>query len=428
MNKEFTLSFGGEIGTKGFAKATYVRRKTTNIIDDFITATSAPRWSIRNGVNFGEYDNLVYRNADDSLFREYHAMVFQGRYRASRDGRRGPLDGADEEPRQLRGRSGESAGRAVALRRLPRVVLGRAELPRMVGSTTSSATRCAPGRRTCSTSGASARLDLSALWRYNSGLTYSLRATGEDLSDMQFARAEAAGYANEPNGGTQTIYFGERGTETFPSYGVADFSVGYSMPVFKTVKPYLKFEVLNAFNNQKLIGFDTTVSANWDGPVDALGIPTTFTRARGLARQTATPAIPRGGPAKRQPRVPDGGRRALLVQHLECGCRLCGTGTSPQPRQGRPFAPASRYEAEASIRLPIATPTQPLNVRQHRRVRRRRRRRNAVKWIVMGAMVLSAQPKAKAESRSKDSFGTIAEVRCRSTRWPRCHPISPTTS
>ena len=59
---------------------------------------------------------------------------------------------------------------------------------------------------------------------------------------------------------------------------VADFSVGYSIPVWAALKPYLKFELLNAFNNQKLIGFDTTVSANWDGPVDALGIPTTFTR------------------------------------------------------------------------------------------------------------------------------------------------------
>jgi hypothetical protein len=121
-------------------------------------------------------------------------------------------------------------------------------------------------------------LDLSALWRYNSGLTYSLRANGEDLSEIQFARAAAAGYVSDPNGGTQTIYFGERGTETFPGYGVVDFSVGYNVPVWGSVRPYLKLEVLNALNNRKLIAFDTTVSANWDGPVDALGIPTTFVR------------------------------------------------------------------------------------------------------------------------------------------------------
>ena len=63
-----------------------------------------------------------------------------------------------------------------------------------------------------------------------------------------------------------------------PGYGVADFSLGYSIPVWGSVRPYLKFELLNAFNNQKLIAFDTTITANWNGPVDALGIPTTFTR------------------------------------------------------------------------------------------------------------------------------------------------------
>src|SRR6185503_18808270 len=83
INKEFTLSFGGEMGAHGFAKATYVQRKTTNIIDDFIEVSNGTTEVIRNGINFGTYDNLVYRNADDSLFREYRAMVFQGRYRAN---------------------------------------------------------------------------------------------------------------------------------------------------------------------------------------------------------------------------------------------------------------------------------------------------------------------------------------------------------
>jgi soluble lytic murein transglycosylase-like protein len=41
--------------------------------------------------------------------------------------------------------------------------------------------------------------------------------------------------------------------------------------------------------------------------------------------------------------------------------------------------------------------------RRHKRARRRRHRRNAVKGLVMGAMVLSAQPRAKAESREKRS-------------------------
>jgi hypothetical protein len=106
------------------------------------------------------------------------------------------------------------------------------------------------------------------------------------------ARAEAAGYVNEPNGGSQTIYFGERGTETFAGYGVVDVSVGYSMPLWGTLKPYLKVELLNALNNQKLVQHDTTVFANWNGPVDALGIPTTFARGPQFGQANSNNSYP----------------------------------------------------------------------------------------------------------------------------------------
>ena len=83
VNKEFTVSFGSEIGKRGYGKATFVRRRTSDIIDDFIDTTTGATEVIRNGVNFGIFDNIVYRNAPDDLFREYRALVFQGRYRLS---------------------------------------------------------------------------------------------------------------------------------------------------------------------------------------------------------------------------------------------------------------------------------------------------------------------------------------------------------
>jgi hypothetical protein len=278
LNKEMTLSFGAEVGRNGFAKATYVRRKTTNIIDDFILASNGTTDVIRNGVNFGTYDNIVYGNADDGLFREYQAMVFQGRYRATPR-----LSFAAHWTLQLKNH-GNFEGEAA----------NQPGVPSLYGDypESFSAERNFPyGRlddfqrhklRAWTTylvdMGRFGSLDLSGIWRFNSGLTYSLRANGEDLSEIQYELAEAAGYVNEPNGGSQTIYFGERGTESFASYGVVDFSFGYSMPVWGSARPYVKAEVLNAFNNQKLIGYDTTISADWDGPVDTLGLPTTFIR------------------------------------------------------------------------------------------------------------------------------------------------------
>src|SRR5262249_23789648 len=59
-------------------------------------------------------------------------------------------------------------------------------------------------------------VDLSGMFRYNSGLAYSLTARNVDLTETQVALAEAAGYANAPNSGVQTLYFGKRGAQTFP--------------------------------------------------------------------------------------------------------------------------------------------------------------------------------------------------------------------
>lgn len=278
LNKEFTFSFGGEIGKKGYGKATFVRRRTSNLIDDFITRAEGITDVVRNGVDFGEYDNIVYRNADDSLFREYRAMVFQGNYRPSTRWsigghwtvqlrNNGNFEGEVANGPGAPSLFGDYPEAFSAERNFPEGRLDDFQRHKVRAWTTY-----------LFDLGRYGSLDVSGLWRYDSGLTYSLRANGEDLSDIQLARAAAAGYANDPNGGSQTIYFAERGSEMFDGYGVADFSLGYSIPVWGSVRPYLKVELLNAFNNQKLIGFDTTISANWDGPVDALGIPTTFTR------------------------------------------------------------------------------------------------------------------------------------------------------
>ena len=45
--------------------------------------------------------------------------------------------------------------------------------------------------------------------------------------------------------------------------------------------------MLNIANNQKLVGYDTTLIPNWDGPVDALGIPTTYTKGPNFGKNTS---------------------------------------------------------------------------------------------------------------------------------------------
>src|SRR5262249_48081980 len=119
-------------------------------------------------------------------------------------------------------------------------------------------------------------VDVSPIWRVDSGQTFSYSAANVPLSAIALARNP--GYpANNINANTSyTLFFGDRGAGQFLGYGVMDLAGTYSIPVWKTVKPWIKFEFYNLLNNQKLIKWDTTVTADPNSPKDANGLPTGY--------------------------------------------------------------------------------------------------------------------------------------------------------
>ena len=54
----------------------------------------------------------------------------------------------------------------------------------------------------------------------------------------------------------RNVFFAPRGSETFPGYGLLDTSVHYNVPVFGDLRPWIKFDVYNLMNNQKLIALE----------------------------------------------------------------------------------------------------------------------------------------------------------------------------
>jgi len=113
---------------------------------------------------------------------------------------------------------------------------------------------------------------VSGLIRIEGGQAYSLRAEDQPLSSLQEQLLSA--YPDAP--ASQPIYFGGRGTEDFKGYGVLDMSVNYNVPVFRTLRPWIKFDVFNLLNNDKLIQWNTTVLPDPNSPLDALGLPTGY--------------------------------------------------------------------------------------------------------------------------------------------------------
>jgi hypothetical protein len=140
-------------------------------------------------------------------------------------------------------------------------------------------------------------LTLAPIYRYNSGRTYSLVLNGQPLSPIQAARNP--GYAGIP---TQQIFFGERGSQSFKGFAVVDLAATYAIPVWRSAQPWIKFEVFNVLNNQKLIGWNTDVLPDPSSARDEHGLPMGYLEGPRFGQGTSNAHYPTPRPGL------DGGR------------------------------------------------------------------------------------------------------------------------
>jgi outer membrane receptor protein involved in Fe transport len=286
LTREFTLSTGAQLGQRSYGKVTYVRRRVTDIVEDFITRDTGTTHIVVQGEDFGDFPNIVYRNTDLAE-RMYDALVFQGRYdfrpNWSMNGHwtvqlqnDGNFEGEATNRPAITSVIGNYPELFTAPRHYPDGHLDDFQRHRVrVWSTY----RLGLERY--------GDLDISGLWRINSARTYSLAAS-TGLNSVQ--QALGAGYATLPE--VQEIFFDERGSETFKGYAVIDLSVMYQIPVFKTARPWIKLELYNAFNNQKLISWNTTITPDASSPKDQLGLATGFTQGSRFGQAQGPTSFP----------------------------------------------------------------------------------------------------------------------------------------
>ena len=273
VTKEFTLSAGATLGSDGYFKASYIRRRASNFIEDFIDLSTGFTDVMHEGQSFGVFDNQVFRNTNE-LQRNYDALQFDGTYRPWRSLQ---LDGS--YTLQIKN-EGNFEGEGTNRPGIPSIAFDYPEI--------FDPARHYPygrlndfqrhkirvwGIYNLNLGGVGA-VDLGGIWRYNSGLTYSLTAGGVPITAEQDAVLATLDYVSPPT--SQGIFFAGRGSENYDGYGLFDLSAQYQIPVWSDLSPYLKFELYNVFNNDKLVFWDTTVDPVYDGPVDALGLPTTY--------------------------------------------------------------------------------------------------------------------------------------------------------
>jgi hypothetical protein len=295
ITKEFTVSGGTDITRRGSVQATFVWRRTNNFIEDFIDVANGSTHVVQSGIDAGTFTNVVFRNTNLPT-REYQGVILQGRYSM-----RTNWAVAGNMTIQLKN-DGNYEGEATNQPAITSVIgdyPGANGLPSIYDPT-----RAYPTGRLQDFQRSRARIwtiyshglgrfgeiSGSGMVRVDSGRVYSLRATGQPLTAIQTQLLAQEGYVDSPS--SQTIYFADRGTGLFNGYALLDASVNYNIPVFRSLRPWLKLDVYNLLNNQKLISFNTTVQPDPNSPLDSLGLPTGFIQGSKFGQATSASNYP----------------------------------------------------------------------------------------------------------------------------------------
>jgi hypothetical protein len=276
LTNEFTMSYGANLAKgKGYAEAAYVYRNTGNLIEDFQTIEGGFTHVVAFGVDAGQVTNINYDNTDD-LFRHYQGLVFQSRYRlTNRWSVNGHYTIQLENDGNYEGEGSGRPGRLSFFGNYPEAF---------------NATRNFPEGhlqdfqrhhlRLWSTylfpMGGAGDLSVSGLLRAESGLAYSLAARDQSFTATQRSLISGAGYPDSPSTTGNMVFFADRGSESFDGYSLLDMSFNYNVPVFRSLRPWVKFDIYNLFDNNHLIAWNTTISRNNAGPLDNLGLATTY--------------------------------------------------------------------------------------------------------------------------------------------------------
>jgi len=305
LTRELTLGVARDLRDRGWARATYVSRHATNFVEDFITMAEGQTIVSKNGVNLGAFDNAVYRNTSVPT-RDYQALQFEAAYHPAVDLSSLSINGhwtvQLENDGNFEGESSSGPAQPSLIADYPEIYVASRNFPtgRLDDFQRNKVRLWATYHITLGRLGV---VDVAPLYRYNSGRTYSLVAAGVPLSAQQIARNP--GYARLP--ASQSIFFGPRGSQSFEGYHLVDLAATYSVPVWESLRPWTKIEVLNAFNNQALVSWNTSITADSSGPKDENGLPLNYLKSAAFGTATGPSSYPRPRPGM------DGGRTFLVA-------------------------------------------------------------------------------------------------------------------
>jgi hypothetical protein len=289
---EWTLAAGFALPRNGFFKTIYTNRNVSGFIETRTDTTTGFSVGELEGVEVGPFDNVRYENSDLPT-RKYQGLTFIGNIRpvprwnlAANYTLQLKLDGDFE------GEARNQPGITSLWLDYPELYVRERNFP--LGRLSSFQRHKVRAWTSYDLGlGKLGSLVASVMYRYDSALTYSLAATRVPFSSIQRARIAGLGYTSPPS--SQTVFFGERGSEDFEDVHTFDFAATYAVPIWKSLRPWVKLEVYNLLNNDKLVTWNTAISRNATGPVDSDGLPTDYVKGASFGKGTSNGnyAVPR---------------------------------------------------------------------------------------------------------------------------------------
>lgn len=288
ISNEYTASFGMALSRGGFAKLTYVARDTSDFIDDFVTVQGGCTDIVVQGISAGCQDNIYYRNTSGPT-REYESLQAQAQYRLTDNWTiAGNWTYQLKNDGNYEGEGGQSIGTSPFGNRVEMYPQNRVN-----PSGHLAAYQEHKGRFWTNYNldmGRAGNLGVGLYIKYDSPTTFSYTiASQRPTAEMQ---AKNPGYHSTPN---YTLYFGERGAGEYNSTLIADLALNYSVPVWKSLEPWVKFEIRNLLNDDTLATYNTVISADATSAKDSFGLRTGYIKGAnfGKASSAASYVVPR---------------------------------------------------------------------------------------------------------------------------------------
>lgn len=285
---EYTLSGGMELARGGYLKAVYTNREYEDFVETFICAAAAgipcpgPGDTgvvnvVVEGIEVGPA-NVALTDNSDIPTREYEAIQLLGRHvftdRWDLNGswtyqlaNEGNFEGEGTNTPGIDSTFGDNPGYFIPSRHFPTGDLNGFQEHKLRLWTTY---RFGLGR--------AGELATTLLANYDSARHFDFTALIPDEFTAEQQRINS--FYVSPETGTQSIFFGPRGSGEYEDSATFDLGLVYSLPIVPDwgMELLVDFEVINILNDDSLIEYNTDISGVLDGPTDANGFPTQFTR------------------------------------------------------------------------------------------------------------------------------------------------------